>query len=77
MFTGIITEVGKVKSVARKGGAVAISVDAPRIAPELGVTESRAFVSCLRATDMGRLAEDFIELAYNSKKRKKWMRARW
>jgi riboflavin synthase len=42
MFTGIITEVGKVRSVARKGGAVAISVDAPQTAAELAVGDSVA-----------------------------------
>ena len=42
MFTGIITEVGAVKSVAIKGGAVAVSVSAPKLAPELAVGDSVA-----------------------------------
>jgi riboflavin synthase len=42
VFTGIIAEVGKVKSIARRGGAVAISVDAPQLARELAIGDSVA-----------------------------------
>ncbi|MFH1313440.1 MAG: riboflavin synthase [Candidatus Eisenbacteria bacterium] len=42
MFTGIIAEVGKVRSVAGKSGAVSISVDARKTAPELAVGDSVA-----------------------------------
>jgi riboflavin synthase len=35
MFTGIITEVGKVTGLTRKGGMTCFTVEGPRISPEL------------------------------------------
>ena len=40
MFTGIITEIGTIASVAPMGGGVRISVRAPKSAAELGVGDS-------------------------------------
>lgn len=42
MFTGIVSEIGKVSSVGRRGSAVVISVRAPEIAPVLKVGDSVA-----------------------------------
>ena len=40
MFTGIVGEVGRVRSVTRKRGRALFSVDAPRSAPDVAVGDS-------------------------------------
>jgi hypothetical protein len=44
------------------------------IAPEYGVTESRRFFELLNEHELNDIASDWIELAYNSGKWKKWMK---
>jgi hypothetical protein len=50
-----------------------LGIHAANIAPELGVTESKAFVSVLEHNSMSQLADDFLQLSVNSMKWKKWM----
>lgn len=40
MFTGIVTEIGHIRSLRRTGGGVQLSVDAPQSAPELRIGDS-------------------------------------
>jgi len=50
-----------------------LSIHAANVAPEFGVTETRALVSVLEANGLSKLAERFLQLAYDSKKWDKWM----
>lgn len=50
-----------------------IGIHAANVAPEFGITESRAFIRILRENNMENLALQFIELAFNSKKWEKWI----
>jgi riboflavin synthase len=52
MFTGIVSEVGRVRSATRRRGVTVFSVDAPRTAPELRVGDSVAVNGvCQTVTD--------------------------
>ncbi|HUI11696.1 MAG TPA: riboflavin synthase [Bacteroidota bacterium] len=62
MFTGIITEVGRVEAVKREGGSNVITVRAPRSAPELRVDDSVA-VSGVCLTVIARTAVAFTAQA--------------
>lgn len=50
-----------------------LGVHAANVAPEFGVTESRALVSLLEESGLTRLADHFLTLAFKSGKWKKWM----
>src|SRR5690606_10981958 len=45
-----------------------LGIHAANVAPEFGVTESRALVEVLRSNGLSSLADDFLKLAYDSKK---------
>lgn len=54
MFTGIITEVGTIRTVTPLGGGIRITVDAPEISKELGVGDSVAMNgACQTAIQLG------------------------
>jgi tagatose-1,6-bisphosphate aldolase non-catalytic subunit AgaZ/GatZ len=48
-------------------------IHAANVAPEFGVTETRAFLELLESNNLGKLAENFLEIAYSSNKWRKWM----
>ena len=50
-----------------------LGIHAANVAPEFGVTETRALVSVLEENGLLKLAERFLQLAYDSKKWDKWM----
>ena len=50
-----------------------LGIHAANVAPEFGVTESRALVDVLEANGQSPLCERFLQLAYDSKKWEKWM----
>ena len=50
-----------------------LGIHAANVAPEFGVTESRALVEVLEGNGQGQLAERFLQLAYDSGKWEKWM----
>jgi hypothetical protein len=50
-------------------------IGAANVAPEFGVTESRTFVNLLRTVGARPLEEQFLELAFASRKWEKWMLA--
>lgn len=50
-----------------------LGIHAANVAPEFGVTETRALVSVLEDNGLSKLAERFLQLAYDSKKWDKWM----
>lgn len=50
-----------------------LGVHAANVAPEFGVIESIALVNILEANDLDEVANDFLKLAYDSKKWEKWM----
>lgn len=50
-----------------------LGIHAANVAPEFGVTETRALVSVLIDNGLSKLAERFLQLAYDSKKWDKWM----
>lgn len=50
-----------------------LGIHAVNVAPEFGVTETRALVGVLEANGYTQLAERFLRLAYDSKKWDKWM----
>jgi len=51
-----------------------VGIHAINIAPELGVEESKALIEILEENGQKDLAEKFIELAYNSRCWKKWLK---
>ena len=54
MFTGIVAETGLIEAVARRGGGLAFSVRAPRLASELRMGDSVAVNGvCQTVTDTG------------------------
>lgn len=50
-----------------------LGIHAANVAPEFGVTESRALVEVLEANDFPELSERFLQLAYDSRKWEKWI----
>lgn len=50
-----------------------LGIHAANVAPEFGVTETRALVSVLEDNGQSKLAERFLKLAYDSSKWDKWM----
>lgn len=50
-----------------------IGIDASNVAPEFGVTETKSFLELLQKYDLSQEIDEFVELAYNSKKWKKWI----
>ncbi|TSA58514.1 MAG: tagatose-6-phosphate kinase [Methylophilaceae bacterium] len=50
-----------------------LGIHAANVAPEFGVTESRALVKILETNDLSELADRFLQLAYGSNKWNKWM----
>lgn len=50
-----------------------LGIHAANIAPEIGVTETRAFLKLLEENNLVEEKKQFIDLAYSSKKWQKWM----
>ena len=50
-----------------------LGIHAANVAPEFGVTETRALISVLEGNGLSKLAERFLQLAYDSKRWEKWM----
>jgi len=50
-----------------------LGIHAANVAPEFGVTETRAFLEILEENGMKELADRFVKLAFESGKWKKWM----
>ncbi|GHU04114.1 tagatose-6-phosphate kinase [Alphaproteobacteria bacterium] len=50
-----------------------LGIHAANVAPEFGVTETRALVDMLEANGCEKLAGDFLELSYASRKWEKWV----
>jgi len=50
-----------------------LGIHAANVAPEFGVAESKALVKCLEEAGLNELSDDFMALAYSSKKWEKWM----
>lgn len=50
-----------------------LGIHSANVAPEFGVTETRAFLAILESNALTMLAERFLRLAYDSKKWGKWM----
>lgn len=50
-----------------------LGIHAANVAPEFGVTETRALISILEDSGLSKLAENFLQLAYDSMKWDKWM----
>jgi tagatose-1,6-bisphosphate aldolase non-catalytic subunit AgaZ/GatZ len=48
-------------------------IHAANVAPEFGVTETRALISILETNNLVKLADRFLQLSYESKKWDKWM----
>jgi len=50
-----------------------LGIHAANVAPEFGVTETRAMISVLENNGLTKLAENFLQLAFDSNKWDKWM----
>ena len=50
-----------------------LGIHAANVAPEFGVTETRALVSILESNGLAKLAERFLQLSFDSHKWDKWM----
>jgi hypothetical protein len=50
-----------------------LGIHSANVAPEFGVTETGALISVLEGNDLSKLAERFLQLAYDSGKWAKWM----
>jgi len=50
-----------------------LGIHAANVAPELGVAETKAFISVLEDNGLASLADQFLKIAYNSRKWEKWM----
>lgn len=50
-----------------------LGIHSANIAPEFGVIETKSFVEILQSNNLTSLADDFLELSYESKKWVKWM----
>lgn len=51
-----------------------IGIHSANVAPEFGVTETRSFLYLLESNGLFDLANDFLELSFNSRKWEKWMK---
>ena len=50
-----------------------LGIHAANVAPEFGVAETKAFLQIMEDNNLTSQSDKFLELAYNSKKWKKWM----
>ena len=50
-----------------------LGIHAANVAPEFGVAETRALLNVLESNGLERLADRFLQVAYNSNKWDKWM----
>lgn len=50
-----------------------LGIHAANVAPEFGVTETRALIAVLENNGLSKLAENFLQLAFDSHKWDKWM----
>lgn len=50
-----------------------LGIHAANVAPEFGVTETRALISILEKNGLDKLAEEFMQISYESNKWDKWM----
>jgi len=50
-----------------------LGIHAANVAPEFGVVETKALLNICRKNGLDSVAEDFLDLAYKSKKWEKWM----
>jgi hypothetical protein len=50
-----------------------LGIHAANVAPEFGVSESKALVNILEANDLSHLADRFLKIAFDSNKWDKWM----
>lgn len=50
-----------------------LGIHAANVAPEFGVTETRALISILENSGLGKVAEKFMQIAFESNKWDKWM----
>ncbi|MEB3214299.1 MAG: class II D-tagatose-bisphosphate aldolase, non-catalytic subunit [Leptolyngbyaceae bacterium] len=50
-----------------------LGIHAANVAPEFGVTETRALIDILEKHKLTRIADEFLQIAYESGKWKKWM----
>ena len=51
-----------------------LGIHSANVAPEFGVTETKAFIKILKENKLNKLLDDFIKLSYQSGKWKKWMK---
>ena len=50
-----------------------LGIHAANVAPEFGVAETKALVKCLEMNGLSNLSDQFLGLAYSSRKWEKWM----
>lgn len=50
-----------------------LGIHAANVAPEFGVAESRALVTCLEENGLSNLSDEFLDLAHSSRRWEKWM----
>ena len=50
-----------------------LGIHAANVAPEFGVTETRALVKCLEDNGLDKLLDEFLATSYSSRKWEKWM----
>ena len=50
-----------------------LGIHAANVAPEFGVTETRALISILEKNNLNKLSENFLKLSFESRKWEKWM----
>jgi len=50
-----------------------LGIHAANVAPEFGVAESKALVQCLEENSLNDISDEFLELAFASRKWEKWM----
>ncbi len=50
-----------------------LGIHAANVAPEFGVTETKAFIDILEKNNLNDLLDEFLHISYNSKKWEKWM----
>ena len=48
-------------------------IHAANVAPEFGVAETKAFIKLLEENKLNKLKDEFVDLAFNSRKWEKWM----
>jgi len=72
---GILMKVHNVDYLPNEGLKVfpRIGIHSANVAPEFGVTETLALITVLRKHKLDKLADQFLRLAYESRKWEKWM----